>query len=84
MDAGAAARIRQALIDLAGSGSAVMVISQDLDEIFEVSDRIAVISDGGLSDPEPAHNMTREKIGMLMGASHQSDAGQETASEVRA
>src|SRR5690606_5619122 len=43
VDAGAAARIRQALIDLARSGSAVLVISQDLDELFEVSDSIAVM-----------------------------------------
>ena len=46
VDAGAAATIRQALIDLARSGSAVLVISQDLDEIFEIADRIAVISRG--------------------------------------
>lgn len=84
VDAGAAARIRQSLIDLATSGSAVMVISQDLDEIFEVSDRISVISDGGLSDPEPVKNMNREKIGMLMGASHQSDAGENPVSEAQA
>ncbi len=71
VDAGAAARIRQALIDLAASGSAVLVISQDLDEIFEVSDRIVVISDGGLSEPAPVREMTREKIGILMGATHQ-------------
>ena len=38
VDAGAAARIRQALIELARSGSAVLVISQDLDELFEISD----------------------------------------------
>ena len=85
VDAGAAARIRQSLIDLAASGSAVMVISQDLDEIFEVSDRIAVISDGGLSRPEPVKDMTREKIGVLMGASHQNNAGNavSSASEAR-
>src|SRR5690606_10566928 len=46
VDAGAAARIRQALIDLARSGSAVLVISQDLDELFELSDSIAVMHDG--------------------------------------
>ena len=45
-----AALIRQALIDLARSGSAILVISQDLDEIFEVADRIAVISRGQLSE----------------------------------
>ena len=67
VDAGAAAMIRQALIDLARSGSAVLVISQDLDEIFEIADRIAVISRGHLSPAEPAAGATRESIGLLMG-----------------
>ena len=49
-----AATIRQALIDLARQGSAVLVISQDLDEIFEIADRIAVISRGELSEADPA------------------------------
>ncbi|MEM7303060.1 MAG: ABC transporter ATP-binding protein [Pseudomonadota bacterium] len=66
VDAGAAAKIRQALIDLAERGSAIVVISQDLDEIFEVSDRIAVMADGRLSAPEAASGMTRERIGLLM------------------
>ena len=67
VDAGAAALIRQALIDLARAGSAVLVISQDLDEIFEIADRIAVISRGHLSPAEPAAGVTRESIGLLMG-----------------
>ena len=46
VDAGAAATIRQALIDLAARGSAVLVISQDLDELHEISDRIAVMFRG--------------------------------------
>ena len=54
VDAGAAALIRQALIDLARGGAAVLVISQDLDEIFEIADRIAVISRGQLSEAYPA------------------------------
>lgn len=66
VDAGAAALIRQALIDLARSGSAVLVISQDLDEIFEIADRIAVISRGYLSPAEPVAEMTRERVGLLM------------------
>ena len=49
VDAGASATIRQALIDLSRRGAAVLVISQDLDEIFEIADRIAVIHDGRLS-----------------------------------
>lgn len=70
VDAGAASRIRQALIDLAKSGSAVVVISQDLDEVFEIASRIAVINEGRLSTPEPAASMTRERIGLLMGGFH--------------
>lgn len=67
VDAGAAARIRQALIDLARAGSAVLVISQDLDELFEVSDAIAVMHDGHLSAPIPVAEATPERIGLLMG-----------------
>ncbi len=66
VDAGAAALIRQGLIDLARSGSAVLIISQDLDEIFEIADRIAVISRGYLSEAENTSEMTRERVGLLM------------------
>ncbi|PZO79373.1 MAG: ABC transporter [Mesorhizobium amorphae] len=67
VDAGAAARIRQALIELARSGSAVLVISQDLDELFEMSDAISVMHDGTLSQPVPTAQATFESVGLLMG-----------------
>jgi simple sugar transport system ATP-binding protein len=67
VDAGAAARIRQSLIELARNGSAVLVISQDLDELFEISDAIAVMHNGELSKPIPIAEATLEKIGLLMG-----------------
>jgi simple sugar transport system ATP-binding protein len=67
VDAGAAAVIRQALLDLSGRGSAVLVISQDLDELAEISDRIAVMFHGTLSPPVAAAQATREKLGLLMG-----------------
>jgi len=67
VDAGAAATIRQALLDLAARGSAVLVISQDLDEIFELADRIAVISHGRLSEAYPARSLDLERIGLMMG-----------------
>lgn len=79
VDAGAASRIRQALVDLAKSGSAVLVISQDLDEIFEVATEIAVISEGRLSDIYPAAELSREKIGLLMGGMHGKAETAETA-----
>ncbi len=67
VDAGACARIRQAIIDLAKGGAAVLVISQDMDELFEISDRIAVMNHGSLSKPLPVTSVTREQIGLLMG-----------------
>ncbi|MFK0165480.1 ABC transporter ATP-binding protein [Rhizobium sp. NPDC090279] len=79
VDAGAASRIRQALVDLARDGSAVLVISQDLDEIFEVATDIAVISEGRLSPSYPAGELTREKIGLLMGGLHESKTHPEPA-----
>jgi ABC-type uncharacterized transport system ATPase subunit len=66
VDAGAATTIRQALVDLARAGSAVLMISQDLDEILEISDRIAVIALGRLSAPRPARELPREAIGLMM------------------
>lgn len=66
VDAGSAASIRQELIDMAANGAAVLVVSQDLEELFEISDRIAVICEGRLSESRPIEEMTVEKIGLLM------------------
>lgn len=77
VDAGAAAMIRQALINCAGRDAAVLVISQDLDEIFEVADRIAVISRGQLSETFPVEDMTFDKVGLLMAGAHEKDVNQD-------
>ena len=68
VDAGAAAFIHQTLLDLASQGTAILVISQDLDEIFALSDRIAVLSQGHLSPPRTIAEVSLEQIGLLMGA----------------
>jgi simple sugar transport system ATP-binding protein len=74
VDALAAATIRQALLDLSARGAAVLIISQDLDELFEISDRIAVIHAGELSEALPARNTSREEIGLLMAGMGQGGA----------
>ena len=81
VDAGAAALIRQALADLARAGAAVLVISQDLDEIFEIADRIAVISRGELSSTFGAGEIDRERVGLLMAGAHET-AAESTAESV--
>jgi simple sugar transport system ATP-binding protein len=67
VDAGAAASIHQAIIDMARAGTAVLVVSQDLDELFELCDRMAVIYHGRLSDTQEAKGTSVEAIGLLMG-----------------
>lgn len=70
VDASAAAAIRQALLDLAENGTALVVISQDLDELMEISDRFAALNEGRLSEPRPAQGLTVEEIGLMMGGAH--------------
>jgi simple sugar transport system ATP-binding protein len=66
VDIGAALVIRQALIDLRDAGVAVLVVSEELDELFSICDRIAVISAGRLSAAMPSSQWTAETIGMSM------------------
>jgi len=67
VDAGAAAAIHRAIVELAERGTAVVIISQDLDEIFLLCDRVAVIAGGQLSEPMPVRDASIEQIGLLMG-----------------
>ncbi len=69
VDVGAAQFIRKAMIDLAAGGASVIVISQDLEEIFAVSHKIAVLHEGSLSKAYPAAEMNPQTIGLLMGGS---------------
>jgi general nucleoside transport system ATP-binding protein len=66
VDAAAARNIRQALSDLAAQGTGVLMISQDLDEVFEIADRIAVIRMGRLTGALPRASLTREAVGLMM------------------
>ncbi len=66
VDVAAAAFLRQCLIDLSRQGAAVLVISEDLDELLEVSDRIAVMYQGRLSPATPRNATDIEQVGLLM------------------
>jgi len=66
VDTGAAQTIRQAIRELAAKGAAVLVISQDLDELMEITDRIGAICGGVVSEFYPTSEMSVEKVGMLM------------------
>jgi simple sugar transport system ATP-binding protein len=67
VDVGAAARIRQELVSLRDDGGAVLVVSEELDELFEICDALYVIAGGRLSDRLPVAGVSVERIGELMG-----------------
>jgi simple sugar transport system ATP-binding protein len=66
VDVGAAMLIRQAIIDMRDQGVAVLVLSEELDELFMLSDRIAVLADGRLSRAVPAASTSINQIGVWM------------------
>ena len=69
VDVGAALEIRSQIIKIAEQGAIVIIISQDLDEIFLLSDLISVIYNGKLSKQFDKEKVNLEKIGLLMGGS---------------
>jgi simple sugar transport system ATP-binding protein len=66
VDVGAAAQIRGEILALRDAGCAVLVVSEELEELFEVSDRLHVIARGRLSPSVPIGQATVEKIGEWM------------------
>ena len=66
VDVGAAALIRGELLALRDAGCAILVVSEELDELFEISDRLVVIARGRLSPSVPVAAATVEQIGSWM------------------
>ena len=66
LDVGAAAAIRAELLRLRDAGSGVLVVSEDLDELFEISDRLYVIARGQLSPSVPIRSANTAQIGAYM------------------
>ncbi|HWR66964.1 MAG TPA: ABC transporter ATP-binding protein [Bellilinea sp.] len=66
LDVGATDYVRQQLLEQRERGAAVLLISEDLDEILALSDRIAVIYEGEIVGVLPAAEATPERLGLLM------------------
>lgn len=71
LDIGAAGYVRNRLSELKRQGAAILLISEDLDELSGLSDRIAVIYEGRITGVIPAGEANRERLSLLM-------TGQET------
>jgi simple sugar transport system ATP-binding protein len=66
VDVGAAAQIRGEILKLAGSGCAGLVVSEELEELFDLSDRLYVMAKGQLSPPLPRAQATVALVGQWM------------------
>jgi simple sugar transport system ATP-binding protein len=66
VDVGAAVAIRNALIALRGQGCAIVVVSEELDELFELADRLVVLAQRRLSPPVAARSIGVDEIGRWM------------------
>ena len=70
LDVGATAGVHDLLMELRGSGSGVLLISEDLDELLQLSDRILVIYNGSIIGESTHEEANRESIGLLMAGIH--------------
>ncbi len=66
VDVGAAAQIRAELLALRDAGCAVLVISEELDELFEISDRLLVMAKGKISPPLATREASLDLVGRWM------------------
>ena len=79
LDIGASEYVREQLLAERKKGTAILLISEDLDEILALADRIAVIYEGKIMDILPRETATKEDIGLLMAGVH---PGEEIVSEL--
>ena len=77
VDIGAAVLIRHALIELRDKGAAIIVVSEDIDELYQICDRLCAICDGEISPVKNTQDVNIEQLGQWM-------AGQFKSNEVPA
>lgn len=66
VDVGAAAQIHNEILALKATGCAVLVVSEELDELFGLCDRLHVMAKGHLSPSIPVESASREQVGLWM------------------
>ena len=74
VDALSATNIRESLVALANKGAGIILISQDLDELLEISNKLAFLSEGTLSKPIDTEEAVISEIGAIMGGLTEKEA----------
>ena len=70
LDFAAVAEIHGRIVQVRDAGGAVLLVSEDLDELLELSDRIVVMSEGRIVHETPAATADRHELGAYMGGGH--------------
>ncbi len=81
LDIGATANVRELLLNQRENGTALLLISEDLDEVLQLSDRIAVLYEGEIKGIFPAEEADIEQIGMLMAGVNCNSLSEKTIAE---
>jgi simple sugar transport system ATP-binding protein len=77
VDIGAAVAIHKALIELRDTGTAILIVSEDIDELFQISDRICAICHGELSPLKAVRDTSIDEVGQWMAGHFDSEAERE-------
>ena len=77
LDEGAISFVQQQIINAKTKGAGVLLISEDLDEIFELSDSIAVIFEGKLQGPFDINTVNINQVGLMMSGEVKADSSYE-------
>jgi simple sugar transport system ATP-binding protein len=84
VDIGAAILIRHALIELRDRGAAIVVVSEDIDELYQISDRICAICQGDLSPVKITNEVSIETLGQWMAGQFNTEQDKSLQSEMGA
>lgn len=80
LDEGAIAYVQSQILLARKNGAGILLISEDLDELFEISDRIAVMYHGALQGPFETNSITINQVGLMMSGSSYTDIQKQAAS----
>ena len=81
VDAGSATSIRNELIALRARGCAILIVSEDIDELYQLADRLIVIAGGRVSPPRLTRELTIAELGRLMAGTMEADGARQSRPE---
>jgi ABC-type uncharacterized transport system ATPase subunit len=84
LDVGAVAYVHEQLLAARANGTAILLISEDLEELLQISDRIAVIHRGRLSETYPRESISIAQLGLLMTGQQKTSTTNNQSTEVNA